>query len=107
VISNTSNSLSAYHDIARLNELKFKASDNAEASLLEVAKQFESIFLNMMLKTARSTIVEGGIFKSPQLKTYQQMFDQQASVDLSSKGGIGLAEVIVRQLQTQGIKSDG
>lgn len=95
----SSNSLSAYHDIAKLNELRFKANHDPDASLLEVAKQFEAIFLNMMLETARGSIVEGGIFNSPQLETYQGMFDQQISIDLAGSGGIGLAKIIVRQLQ--------
>lgn len=95
----SSNSLSAYHDISKLNELRFKANHDPDASLLEVAKQFEAIFLNMMLETARGSIVEGGIFNSPQLETYQGMFDQQISIDLAGSGGIGLAKIIVRQLQ--------
>lgn len=107
MISSTSNSLSAYHDIAKLDELRFKAKSDPNASIMEVAKQFEAIFLNMMLKTARNTIVEGGIFTSPHLKTYQQMFDQQVSVDLAASGGIGLAKIIARQLQTSGVEHHG
>ncbi len=92
------NSLASYHDLARLDQLKYKAGSDPDGSLMEVARQFESIFLNMMLKSARETIEDGGIFNSPQLKTYQQMFDQQAAIEISSKGGIGLAEIIARQL---------
>ncbi len=66
---------------------------------MEVAKQFESIFLNMMLSSARETLQDGGLFNSSELKSYQQMFDQQASIDISERGGIGLAEIIARQLR--------
>ncbi len=107
MISGSSSSLSAYHDISRLSELKFKAGGNGNESLLEVAKQFESIFINMMLSSARNAITDGGIFQGPALKTYQQMFDQQVAVDMAGAGGIGLAEVIVRQLQYAGANAAG
>ncbi len=99
MISTSSNSLSAYHDISRLDALKYKAINNPEDSVMEVAKQFESIFLNMMLSSARETLQDGGLFNSSELKSYQQMFDQQASIDISERGGIGLAEIIARQLR--------
>ncbi len=93
------NSLSSYHDIARLGQLRMDAANNPDASVQEVARQFESIFLNLMLQGAREAMSQEGIFSSPQLKTYQQMFDQQVAMDLADSGGIGLAKIIARQLQ--------
>lgn len=95
---------STYFDLAGMNELRARAAADPDASLKEVAKQFESIFVNMMLDGARSTIQKGGLFDSAALDNYQQMLDQQMSLDMAMKnGGIGLAEQIVRQLKlTQG-----
>ncbi len=94
---------STYFDIANLTELRARAAADPDASLKEVAKQFESIFVNMMLDGARSTVQKGGLFDSPALDQYQQMLDQEMSLDISMDKGIGLADQIVRQLKlTQG-----
>ena len=94
---------STYFDIANLTELRARASTDPDASLKEVAKQFESIFVNMMLDGARSTVQKGGLFDSAALDQYQQMLDREMSLDISMDKGIGLAEQIVRQLKlTQG-----
>jgi flagellar protein FlgJ len=64
----------------------------------EVAQQFEALFIQMMLKSMRDAVEDGGLFGSDQLDTYQQMADQQTALDMASKGGIGLAEALVSQL---------
>ncbi len=90
---------SAYFDIANLSELKARAEADPDANLKEVAKQFESIFVNMMLESARSTVQKGGLFDSAALDNYQQMLDQQMSLDVAMDQGIGLSDAIVRQLR--------
>lgn len=88
----------SYHDIASMTALRARAEHDPNGSLREVAEQFESIFISMMLSTARESIVDGGLFNSGTLKTYQSMFDQEISVQLSKGGGLGLADLIVQQL---------
>jgi flagellar protein FlgJ len=67
-----------------------------------VAQEFESLFLNEMLKAMRSAnevFGEGNFMNSNESKTYQDMHDQQLSVTLSNnQNGIGLADVLVRQM---------
>jgi len=90
-----------YHDIAGMTELKARAEQNPDASLREVAQQFESIFVNMMLKSARQATMDGGLFSSSAIKTYESMFDQQLALTISSgRNGIGLADLIVKQLES-------
>lgn len=91
-------SASNYHDFNQLTRLKTAARADQDKALEEVASQFESIFVNMMLKSMREANIGGGIGDSSQTQFYQQMFDQQISVDMSAKGGIGIAEAIKRQL---------
>ncbi|MFX5839736.1 rod-binding protein, partial [Acinetobacter baumannii] len=43
-------------------------------------------------------VPESGLFSSDSEKVYRDMFDNQMAVNLSEKGGIGLAETMVRQL---------
>jgi flagellar protein FlgJ len=55
----------------------------------------------MMLKSMRQASLAEGIFDSNHSKTYREMADQQLAMDLSQRGGLGLQDVIVRQLGGQ------
>lgn len=88
----------AYHDFSSFGTLRAQARQDSAGASSEVAKQFESIFIQIMLKSMREAVPKGGLFDSDQMTMYQEMFDQQISLDLSRGGGIGLAEVIERQL---------
>lgn len=87
-------------DFKGLAELRRSATNdkNDEETLHKVAGQFEALFVNMMLKSMRQASLADGIFDTPQTETYQEMADQQLSMDLSAKGGLGLQDVIFRQL---------
>jgi flagellar protein FlgJ len=87
-----------YADLSGLNALKLQSRENPEGALHEVAQQFESVFVTMMMKAMRDTLPKDGMFQSGQMDTYQEMFDQQLALDLSRQDGLGLAAVIERQL---------
>lgn len=98
-----------YNDFQGLSALRSRAQHNPEAELEQVASQFESLFVQMMLKSMRDATMEGGLFESSQLDTYQGMFDQQIALDIAGKGGIGLADMMVQQMRTAqgyGLKKD-
>jgi flagellar protein FlgJ len=94
----------SYTDFQALSALRTEARNAPTEALDDVASQFESLFVQMMLKSMRDATIEGGLFDSNQLDLYQQMFDQQVSLDISQLGGVGLAETLVGQLGGQ--KSD-
>jgi len=80
-------------------------SDSPEA-LRKAAKQFESVFLHMWLKSMRDANAgfgEGSYLNSPAMESHQQMLDGEMAVSLANSGGIGLAEVIERQLSGQSV----
>jgi flagellar protein FlgJ len=87
-------------DFHGLNQLRQQAGQgrDEEQTLRQVAGQFESLFLNMMLKSMRQASLAEGLFDSEQSKMYQDMADQQLASDLSMRGGLGLQDVIMRQL---------
>ena len=87
-----------YSDIQGLSSLRSQAHQSPGEAVSEVATQFESLFVQMMLKSMRDATVDGGLFDSSQLETYQQMFDQQVSLELAHEGGIGLADLLAQQL---------
>lgn len=90
-----------YTDLNRLNELKVGKERDSEGNIRKVAQEFESLFINQMMKAMRSAnevFSKGNFLNSNESKTYQDMHDQQLSVNLSGNGGIGLADVLSRQL---------
>ncbi len=95
-------------DFHGLNQLRHQAkqSQDDQQTMRQVAAQFESLFVNMMLKSMRQANLGEGIFDSEQSKMYQDMADQQLASDLSSRGGLGLQDVIMRQLGGNAISSD-
>jgi len=82
-----------FHDPQALQGLKREANADPAKALLPVAKQFESVYLQMMLKSMRAAVPESGLFSDEAGKTYRDMFDNQLSVNLAEQGGIGLAKV--------------
>jgi flagellar protein FlgJ len=96
-----------YNDMGALADLRGRARANPNEAVDDVAQQFEALFIQMMLKSMRDAVEDGGLFGSDQLDTYQQMADQQTALDMASKGGIGLAEALVAQLsRSQGQGQD-
>jgi peptidoglycan hydrolase FlgJ len=89
---------SFYADPANLAALKREASTQSPEALRETARQFESLFTTMMLKSMRDATPEDSLFGSDQQDFYQDMFDQQLSMQLSKGKGLGLADMLVRQL---------
>ena len=92
-------SADVYTDFNGLAKLKLAAKQQTPAAIKEVARQFESVFIGMVLKSMRNASgSEGGILDNEQSKFYQEMHDQQLSVHLAGEPGIGLAALIERQL---------
>jgi len=87
-----------YHSFSGFEQMRAQARDGDSEALSGAAKQFESVFVQMMLKAMRDTVPDGGLFGSEQSDFYEGMFDQQISLNIANGKGIGLAEVIERQL---------
>lgn len=88
-----------YHSFAGFEQMRAQARGGDSEALSGAAKQFESVFVQMMLKAMRDTVPEGGLFDSETSDFYEGMFDQQISLNIANGKGIGLAEVIERQMQ--------
>lgn len=96
--------LDNYNDINALQSLKYQSKSDKDGALDKAAKHFESIFVSMMVKSMRDAnkvFSEGNMLQSSETEFYQQMFDSQLAVSLSTGRGIGLAEVIKRQLSKE------
>ncbi|MCL1141701.1 flagellar assembly peptidoglycan hydrolase FlgJ [Shewanella gaetbuli] len=99
-LSNSSHFL----DLGGLDSLRAQAQKDEKGALKEAAKQFEGIFIQMLMKSMRDA---NAVFKadsplnSQTTEFFEQMRDQQMSLDLSNKGMLGLAELMVQQLSPE------
>lgn len=94
--------VNSFMDLQGLASLKagaVKSGGRDIDQLRQVAGQFESLFVQMLLKNMRATSFdEDGLLNNDQIKFYQQMFDQQIAVEATKGKGLGIADMLVRQL---------
>lgn len=96
--SNTDLSSRIAADASSLNSLKQAARENTPESVKEAAKQFEALFVNMMLKSMRDATPKEGIFDNEHSRTFTGMLDQQLSQKIANRG-LGLADMLAKQMQ--------
>ncbi|GJL47183.1 flagellar protein FlgJ [Citrobacter farmeri] len=104
MISDSKLMASAAWDAQSLNELKAKAGQDPAANIRPVARQVEGMFVQMMLKSMREALPKDGVFSSDQTRLYTSMYDQQIAQQMTAGKGLGLAEMMVKQMmqgQTQ------
>jgi len=92
---------SVYTNVGGLNAITQLGRENSPEALREVAKQFESMFINMMLKGMRAgeeALFSENLLRSNETKFHQESFDNQISLDIANAGGVGLADTLHRQL---------
>ena len=71
-----------------------------QANLEALAEEFESMFINQMLKQARQSKLAEGIFSSEAQDTFNNMLDMEYSEILSKKNNFGIAEALIKQFQS-------
>ena len=84
-------------DSQSLAQLRVQARQSPDKALKAAAQQFESVFMNMMLKSMREATPQDGMFDSEQTKLFTGMLDQQFAQNMA-KQGVGLADMMVKQL---------
>lgn len=81
-------------DLQRLARTDGQSNDTLRAA----AKQFEALFMQMVMKSMREATPSNSMLDSDQTRTYQSLLDQQLALNLSQGRGTGLSETIYRQL---------
>ncbi len=97
MIANTEQA--TYSDFESMSGLRKKAANDPHATLRQVAKHFESLYMNMMLKSMRQASMGDPIFDSNSSGVYRDMFDSQIALQMSQQNGMGIADMLVKQLQ--------
>lgn len=88
-------------DAQSLGQLRAQAKQSPDQALKAAAQQFEAVFMNMMLKSMREATPQDGMMDSDQTRMFTGMLDQQLAQSMSTRG-IGLADMMVRQLGNSG-----
>jgi len=84
-------------DVQGVDELRRTARSSPQEGMKQASKQFEVMFMNMVLKSMREATPSDGMFSSQSEKMYTSMLDQQLSQNLSGRG-LGLADAMYAQL---------
>lgn len=87
-------------DSQALDKLRYQARQAPDQALKKAAQQFETVFLDMMLKSMREATPQDGMMDNEQTKLFTGMLDQQLAQEMSRRG-IGLADMMVRQLSPE------
>ena len=75
-----------------------------ERKLRATAHEVESIFLTQMLKTMRQASGSTAPLSGSGQRVYQEMMDEHLGQTLAKGGGLGLADILVRDvLRRQGV----
>lgn len=88
-------------DSTDLSSVRQAARQNSPEALKAAARQFEALFMNMVMKSMRDATPQDGLFDSQQSKMYTSMLDQKISENFARRG-IGLADALMRQLSNNG-----
>jgi flagellar protein FlgJ len=92
----------SYTDLNQLNDIRILGHDSKEQALRKVAQQFESLFMQMMLKSMRASnevFAKDNPLNSFEMGFHKDMLDNQLSLSLSQGNQLGLAEAFYRKMQ--------
>ncbi len=93
--------------IHRDDTSKIKNADKSQdpEELMEACRDFEAIFLNILIKQMRRTVPEGGLVeKSFARDIYESMQDEEIAKEISKGQGVGIAQEIYKQLSRTHLK---
>lgn len=87
-----------YVDFTRFSHMREVARTDKSAAIDSVAQEFEAMFVDLMLKSARQAEMQGGLFDSSEMDTYREMLDQQMARSMAENHDLGIGAVMARQL---------
>lgn len=99
---NTISNIHVANDVGAVNGLRRVAQQDKTEALKAVAKQFEAIMLQQLLKSSRETSWDDGFGEDVpgvgSMDAYREWRDDQLAQALSAKGSMGFADMLVKQL---------
>lgn len=86
-------------DPTQMSSLRARMSKDPKGAAKEAASQFEALLMGTMLKTMRETKFDDE--GDSAMDTYRGMLDQQMVQSLSRAGGMGIADLVYKQIAKQ------
>lgn len=87
-------------DPRQIRTLQRDAANGSPAALRSVAQQFEAILLTQLIDQMRRPMMPGGMFDGPESQNWNGMINQRLGLHLAQSGGIGLADAMLRQIES-------
>lgn len=99
MIDKVTNDARIYTDVQGLEQLRYASKNNSPAAKKEVAKQFEAMFMQIVMRSMRDAnkAFASDLFGSDQTEYYQEMYDKQLTL-LTSDSGLGFAKMIEQNI---------
>ncbi|MEY3611814.1 MAG: Peptidoglycan hydrolase FlgJ [Pseudomonadota bacterium] len=94
----THTSSSTYLDFNALTQLKGDAARDPSKAVRKTAEQFEAYFVQQMMKSMRDTIEKSDLVEGGNMEMYQDLMDKEVSLSIAKRGGMGLADMLERQM---------
>lgn len=89
----------AAFDLSSTQDLRAEFQKNPQQGLKAAAQQFETLFLQMVLKSMRDATPQDGMLDSDSTRFYTSLLDQQMAQNMATSGkGLGFAQLIEQQL---------
>ncbi len=89
---------SSYLDFNGLTRLKGEAARDPSKAIRQTAEQFEAYFVQQMMNTMRESIEKSDLVEGGSMDMYQDLMDKEVSLSLAKRGGMGLANMLERQM---------
>ena len=89
---------STYLDFNALAQLKGDAARDPSKAIRKTAEQFEAYFIQQMMKTMRDSIEKSDLVDGGNMDMYQDLMDKEVSLSMAKRGGMGLADMLERQM---------
>lgn len=88
-----------YLDFNALAQLKGDAARDPSKAIRKTAEQFEAYFIQQMMKTMRESIEKSDLVEGGNMEMYQDLMDKEVSLSMARRGGMGMADMLERQMQ--------
>jgi flagellar protein FlgJ len=98
-MSEVSSRVGSALDFQGLGELRGQAQRDQRGALKETARQFEAMFLQTIMATMREAGFKSDLVESSAMDTFQTMHDKEIALAMTKRGGIGLADMLVNQME--------
>ena len=97
-MNDVSNSPQSYLDFAGLGSLRGQAQQKTDKATRDTATQFEAMFIQEMLKSMREATEKSELMGSEVGEQFEQMYDKELSMQLARRNTMGVADMIVKQV---------